>query len=394
MENNNKFKVSKWMKVLPFHLFTLSLFHLFVLFTFSPLQAQTVSSFYQPGVTAEGAVYFLPKTAVRVTVEVEKTTYTPGDLCQYAERYLRLRDVSPTPSVGYRITAIRQEPVAIADTTKRYAVKFDPRTSATNIRLSDDGVLIGINTEVRSEKLEVRDYTQPNNNSLTSHLSPLTSHLSPLTSKINPRQFMSEDALAAGSTAKMAELIAQDIYEIRDSRNQLVRGQADNMPKDGEQLRLMLNQLDLQDRALTSLFAGTTESDTTRHTFLIVADKPLPREVLFRFSQKLGLVDVDDLAGVPYYIIIEDLSTVPQPEPVDPKKKLKPVNGIFVNVPGRLRSVISDSQRQVIASDFPAGQFGNVELLSGSLFNKRYTTRLWLNPLSGAIERLDAEQPK
>lgn len=355
----------------------------------SPLtsSAQTVSSFYQPGVTAEGAVYFLPKTAVRVTVEVEKTTYTPGDLCQYAERYLRLRDVSPTPSVGYRITAIRQEPVAVADTTKRYAVKFDPRTSATNIRLSDDGVLVGINTEVRGEKQEVRDYTQPKNNSLTSHSSPLTS-------KLNPRQFMSEDALAAGSTSKMAELIAQDIYEIRDSRNQLVRGQADNMPKDGEQLRLMLNQLNLQDRALTSLFAGTTVSDTTRHTFLIVPDKPMAREVLFRFSQKLGLVDVDDLAGVPYYINIEDLSTVPAPEPVDPKKKLKPVSGIFVNVPGRLRSVISDAQRQVIASEFPAGQFGNVELLSGSLFNKRYTTRLWLNPLSGAIERLDAEQPK
>ena len=369
---------------------------LLIFFVLSPLtsylspltsSAQTVSSFYQPGVTAEGAVYFLPKTAVRVTVEVEKTTYTPGDLCQYAERYLRLRDVSPTPSVGYRITAIRQEPVAVADTTKRYAVKFDPRTSATNIRLSDDGVLVGINTEVRGEKQEVRDYTQPKNN-------PLTSHSSPLTSKLNPRQFMSEDALAAGSTSKMAELIAQDIYEIRDSRNQLVRGQADNMPKDGEQLRLMLNQLDLQDRALTSLFAGTTVSDTTRHTFLIVPDKPMARKVLFRFSQKLGLVDVDDLAGVPYYINIEDLSTVPAPEPVDPKKKLKPVSGIFVNVPGRLRSVISDAQRQVIASEFPAGQFGNVELLSGSLFNKRYTTRLWLNPLSGAIERLDAEQPK
>ena len=369
---------------------------LLIFFVLSPLtsylspltsSAQTVSSFYQPGVTAEGAVYFLPKTAVRVTVEVEKTTYTPGDLCQYAERYLRLRDVSPTPSVGYRITAIRQEPVAVADTTKRYAVKFDPRTSATNIRLSDDGVLVGINTEVRGEKQEVRDYTQPKNNSLTSHSSPLTS-------KLNPRQFMSEDALAAGSTSKMAELIAQDIYEIRDSRNQLVRGQADNMPKDGEQLRLMLNQLNLQDRALTSLFAGTTVSDTTRHTFLIVPDSVIVRDILFRFSQKLGLVDADDLAGVPYYINIEDLSTVPAPEPVDPKKKLKPVSGIFVNVPGRLRSVISDAQRQVITSEFPAGQFGNVELLSGSLFNKRFTTRLWLNPLSGAIERLDAEQPK
>ena len=369
---------------------------LLIFFVLSPLtsylspltsSAQTVSSFYQPGVTAEGAVYFLPKTAVRVTVEVEKTTYTPGDLCQYAERYLRLRDVSPTPSVGYRITAIRQEPVAVADTTKRYAVKFDPRTSATNIRLSDDGVLVGINTEVRGEKQEVRDYTQPKNNSLTSHSSPLTS-------KLNPRQFMSEDALAAGSTSKMAELIAQDIYEIRDSRNQLVRGQADNMPKDGEQLRLMLNQLDLQDRALTSLFAGTTVSDTTRYSFLIVPDSVIVRDILFRFSQKLGLVDADDLAGVPYYINIDDLSTVPAPAPVDPRKKLKPIDGIFVNLPGRLRATVSDGQQAIITSEFPAGQFGNVELLSGSLFNKRFTTRLWLNPLSGAIERLDAEQPK
>ena len=40
-------------------------------------QSQTVSSLYQPGVTSEGAVYFLPKTAVNVTLLVEKTSYQP-----------------------------------------------------------------------------------------------------------------------------------------------------------------------------------------------------------------------------------------------------------------------------------------------------------------------------
>ena len=43
---------------------------------------------------------------------------------------------------------------------------------------------------------------------------------------------------------------------------------------------------------------------------------------------------------------------------------------------------------------FPAAQFGNVELLSGDLFNKHSGTRLWLNPLSGAVDKLEAEQPK
>ena len=349
--------------------------------------AQTVSSVYQPGVTTEGAVYFLPKTAVTITVQVEKTVYTPGDFCQYAERFLRIKDVSPTPSVNYRITAIRQDAIAVPDTAKRYAVKFDAKTSATNVRLSDDGILLGINTE----KIEESGKWKENSSGAGGNLFPHSTIQPP---QLNPRQYMNEETLAAGSTAKMAELTAQDIYEIRESRNLLVRGQADNMPKDGEQLRLMLNQLDIQDRALTSLFIGTYDRDTIQKVFTIVPSHSNSREVAFRFSEKLGLVDEDDLAGVPYYIYIEDLNSVPKPEPVDPKKKLKPFSGIYVNIPGRLRSTISNAQGLIVADEFPAGQFGNVELLSGALFNRRYTTRLRINPLSGAIDHLDAELPK
>ncbi len=339
-------------------------------------QSQTVSSLYQPGVTSEGAVYFLPKTAVNVTLLVEKTSYQPGEFCRYAERFLRLRDVSPESSVAYRIVGIKQYPVAVADTAKRYAVKFDAKTVASNVRLSDDGVLLAINTDP-VENASVQRFVAAPRESLP-----------------NPRRFMSEEILSAGSTAKMAELTAQDIYEIRESRNLLVRGQADNMPKDGDQLRLMLHQLDLQDRVLTSLFAGNISKDTAEYIFTVVPDKEIQRDILFRFSQKLGLLDQDDLGGTPYYIIIKDLQTVPPAEPVDPKKKNKPVQGIYVNIPGKMRVSVSNATQTLVTDDFPAGQFGNVELLSGALFNKRYTTRLTLNPVSGAVERLDAELPK
>ena len=97
--------------------------------------AQTSISSYQPGVTPEGMVYFLPKTAVRVVVQVEKTTYTPGEFCKYADRYLRLKDVSSESSVSYRMTDLRVEPVAMADTTKGFSVKFDPKSVAANIAL-------------------------------------------------------------------------------------------------------------------------------------------------------------------------------------------------------------------------------------------------------------------
>lgn len=59
----------------------------------------------------------------------------------------------------------------------------------------------------------------------------------------------------------MAELVAKEIYNIRESKNALVRGQADNMPKDGAQLKLMLDHLDEQEQAMTEMFSGVLNKE-------------------------------------------------------------------------------------------------------------------------------------
>ena len=73
--------------------------------------------------------------------------------------------------------------------------------------------------------------------------------------KANPRDFLTEEILMASSTAKMAELVAKEIYNIRESKNALLRGQADNMPSDGAQLKIMLDNLNLQEEAMTEMFS-------------------------------------------------------------------------------------------------------------------------------------------
>ena len=349
-----------------------------LLLTAGSTKAQTVISSYKPGVTAEGAVYYLPKTAIRINFQIEKTTYTPGEFCKYSEKFLRVKNVSPTAATTYRLIAVAQEPVAVADTSKCYVVKFDARTAACNVKLSDEGILLAINRDIKPAAAPQKAVVAK----------------APVVKK-SPKSYLSEEVLSAGSTAKMAELTAQEIYEVRESRSMLAKGQADFMPKDGEQLRLMLQELGAQDEALTSLFTGVTVKDTTTHTILYIADKPTKHDVLFRLSPELGLVDKDDLSGAPYYINIEDLKTVAEPAPVDPKKAAKPQqSGIYVNIPGKMRATIFDAKSQIMSSELPAAQFGNVELLSGALFNKKYTTRLLLHPLTGAVEKLEAEQPK
>ena len=341
-------------------------------------QAQTEISDYRPGVTPEGAVYFLPKTVLRFVVQVEKTIYTPGDFCKYAGRYLRLDNVSDEPATRYRVTSIKMDTYGEADKTKAFAVKFNAKSAASNVALADDGTLLAVNAEPR--RLQAPAAFRP----------------APKPKRPNPRSFLSEEVLAAGSVAKMAELTAQEIYDIRDSKNYLNRGEADYMPKDGEQLRIMLANLDRQDKALTSLFAGTETKDTVEYVLTLCPQRGMQRQVLFRLSQRLGLVDNDDLSGAPYYITVTDAQNLPEaaPQTGDGKKKKDKQEGIYVNVPGKITVTVSDGASVTDTFDASAAQYGYAELLSGELFNKRYTTHLTLNPATGGIDRLEAEQPK
>jgi len=358
--------------------------------------AQTLLTSFRPGVTAEGAVYALPKTALRISMLVEKTTFEPGDFAPYAQRYLRVADAGQEAYTAFRVVDVMLTPMPVADSTKIYAVKFDPRTVASRLSLTDDGRLLGLNIDDAADVEAPAPFTPyPRSAELRAEASPLAPVRLSSGPKPNPRQYMSEEILSCGSTAKMAELTAHEIYDLRENRTLLIKGQADFMPQDGKQMQIMLDQLDQQDRALTSLFLGTTCRDTTEHILWVVPTKEDQRQVLFRLSQLRGLVEPDDLSGAPFYLSIDDITQLPAPEPEGKKAKAKPQqDGIYVNVPGRMRATVYEGINAIVSGECAAPQFGYTLLLSGSLFNKRYTTRLHLNPLTGAIDRLDADQPK
>lgn len=89
----------------------------------------------------------------------------------------------------------------------------------------------------------------------------------------NPRDFLTEEILMANSTAKMAELVAKEIYNIRESKNALLRGQADNMPSDGAQLKIMIDNLNLQEEAMTKMFSGIREKKKRHSPYALLRIK-------------------------------------------------------------------------------------------------------------------------
>ena len=125
------------------------------------------------------------------------------------------------------------------------------------IELTEDGIVKSINVPLSPKK--------------TAPIQPATT----LRKKVHPRDFLTEEILMAGSTAKMAELVAKEIYNIRESKNALVRGQADNMPKDGEQLKIMLANLEEQEAAMTEMFSGTLNKDERIITIRLNPEKEM-----------------------------------------------------------------------------------------------------------------------
>lgn len=319
-----------------------------------------------------GVTYILPSTEIELTVQATKHVYTPGEFSKYAERYLRLNDVSSEPATYWTLDKIQTEVVGIPNKDNVYFVKLKDKTVAPLIELTKDGIVCSINMPLGSGQ-QLR----------TPKARPQTAESTP---SANPRDFLTEEILMSSSTAKMAELVAKEIYSIRESKNALLRGEADNMPKDGAQLKLMLDNLTLQERAMTEMFAGKVASEEKIYTIRIVP-KEMQHEVAFRFSKKLGVVANDDLAGEPVYITINDLKSITIPAE-DPKKQ---VDGVAYNVPGRARVTLSYHNDELYNAEVPVTQFGVVEYLAPVLFNKNSTIKVLFNPATGALVKVDRE---
>lgn len=316
-----------------------------------------------------GVTYALPKTQIEIEVKANKVNYTPGEFGKYADRYLRLNNITADAEEYWELVSVKAKSVGVPDSEHTYFVKMKDKTVAPLIELTEDGIIKSINMPLSSNKVAAAKLTPA------------------IKKQINPRDFLTEEILMANSSAKMAELIAKEIYSIRESKNALVRGQADNMPKDGEQLKIMLNSLEEQESAMTEMFSGVRNKEEKTFTIRLTPDKELTNEVAFRFSKKLGVVANNDLAGEPIYVNLKNMKTMNVPQE-DGKKKLE---GIAYNVPGKASVTLTKGKEQLFEGELPVTQFGSIEYLAPALFNKKSTTKVSFNPTTGGLIKVDRE---
>ena len=336
------------------------------------MTAQTVVEKVVPTKASNnGVIYSLPKTSFIINAEVTKVTVKAGTYYRHAEQYLGIKNVATEDAVYYELGKVTLVNKGIPDKTKKYNIEFKQKTVAPFAYLTSDGLLCAINENYVPEFVDDEKLVEKK------------------VEAISPTSVYTEELLLAGSVARQAEVAAKRIYLMRESRTNILTGEADNLPPDGEAMKIVINKLEEQEKALMNLFIGTETKETEYFDISIIPEDELNKEVLFRFSTKLGILDEDDLGGEPVYINLTALELAPALDAKEAEKKAKLMKGIIYNVPGKARVEIIHNNKTLLRRETPVVQFGTQEALAPTLLeDKKLPIKVVFYPETGAIRQI------
>lgn len=323
-----------------------------------------------------GVVYSLPVTQLDFELKITKTTYKRGDYYQYAKQYLSIDNPILEDKVVYKLESVSVQNKGVPNKHTSYLIEFKSNSAEPFVYLTKEGLLCSINHEAPIIE-EV-------------HIPEKTVESSP---NVNAQSLLTEEILLAGSSAKQAELIAKQIFALRLSRTDILTGEADNMPPDGAAYQLVMDQINMQEKALVELFYGSVKTEDITSTVSILPTlENISRDVLFRFSEKLGLVDADDLAGEPVYLSL--INKTPQPEVELSDRDLrrlekKFLEGVIYNIPSKATLTLGYHNKIILDTEVDIVQYGTQDVLTRQMFDSRKKPiKVEFYPHLGAIKQI------
>lgn len=326
-----------------------------------------------------GLQYTLPVTVLDITVETETTVKEPGEFYKYAKKYLNVDDPIAKPSETTKVKSVIIRTHGEADQNRRYMMTFKGGV-APFIVINRENMPVSINSD---KSFEQENIELPS--AVDAKPTPLETEAA--------RQVVTEEMLQSRSSAKRAELAAAQIYTLRQSRNDLITGQADNMPPDGKAMQIVMDNIEAQEAALVAMFLGTTKTYTQVGTFSYTPTDNVRDVVVARISSTEGIVGPEDLSGAPLFLSVE--ITERGKFPLNEKGETIPFpkNGVAYCIPGKAEVTVSFDGETVAEKRVDISQFGvDYGLNPASFTNKKEPAYVIFNPATGAIVEMGAKE--
>ncbi len=317
-----------------------------------------------------GIVYRLPKTEIELVLTIKETEYKKGQYQAWAKKYL-----TQTPKgedeKSFSIDNVRCELIGVPDSDKQYLVVFDKHSIAPCLYLAEGNLISSVNAK----------------NQMEAKLRP---------AKKQDKEFdeqlpaLPRDYAVATTEAKRAEIVANYIYELRETMNDIMLGRAEQMPSDGEAMRLVLERLKKEEARSKKLFLGDTAVRYKELRFHIIPKREgISQDTLCRFSSQWGVVDKDDLTGDVLSLSLDVLEDH-APLSIEEQEKLEKKEGLIFNLPGTGLLRLELNGQKLLEERLSLTQMGTIQSLNKKMFNLKddAVTAVYFNLQTGAIEKI------
>jgi len=267
----------------------------------SPLNFQLSKIGEEPDEYKQRIIYSLPKTVLRVDIEIEKETYIPGPYRQYAKRLLGLENVIQEYSFQYRINSVDLNSYNESDPDLFFSVNVIKGSLMWDkyLSLTDRGFVLlpgesGF-SPIKAEKMSV------DNSSTSFQQLPIKTNLTEITDTLF-KTIVSDTMLIrlpVVTTAQQVKTLEQKAIEaakalflIRENRFYTITNIDGDYP-DGKAMEIMVKEMDKMEKAYLDLFAGRVVKQKYTQSFIHSPEssEEFQSVSLCSFSARNGLSD-------------------------------------------------------------------------------------------------------
>jgi len=263
----------------------------------------------------ENLIYGLPRTHLYFDIQMVRKTIVPGPYHEYSEKLLGISSVPHKKSKVWSISDITIQKSLDIDYQQLFAINPAGDFSISQHNLTKKGWIIPMTNKLKplpgqdfiSQKEHPEGITY-NDLSVRKFVGKetRTEYKNVWKDSLYAKVPVETTKMIKKSESEKAQEAASFIFMIREKRFELLSGMADFFP-DGEALKTSVSELNQLEGNYLSLFTGKVFKDTINYTLFMNPELRDTRNanMLFRFSEKKGIIEPDVKEGVPVWVEYE-----------------------------------------------------------------------------------------
>lgn len=311
-------------------------------------------------------VYYLPQTALDITVTLHQETYTPGPYSAFAESLLGIAGDAPQAGDHWRIDSVAVATSEEADYTAAFAVKRPKGSTFPEwLTLSKSELLMAASTapaftpQGQSQRDGRADWPPFTDLSTAQFVADKSSIFYSVVQRDTTfvRVPVQRNVVVKESVEEKAKQAADLIFALRKKRVELICGDTE-LPTAPRMLQEMLDEISRVEAQYLSLFIGRW---TSRRHAVRLRYTPSAKEsssMLCRFSTQSGICPTSELSATPLLIHVQRLEG---PIGYPAEAKLPPLkNGLYYRPACMAEVTLTLLRDELLRARVPLTQLGPI----------------------------------